>query len=102
MSAMTEARTPQRSSAPWSKLVASTLSAGALLGMVHLLSATAQRPVEPGTGTRNGGELPAASIVPAASPSAAEVPAAVPAAAPAPGASAAPVAPHAVSRASGG
>ena len=44
MSATTDPGTPRQSPARWSKLAATTLSAGALLGIVHALSATAAEP----------------------------------------------------------
>ena len=107
MSATTDFRAGRSSPARWSKLAASALSAGALLGIVHLLSATAQQtarqpPAAPSADYGRGSGLPAATIAPTEPAPAAAVPAPVPAPTPAGAAPAAPVAPHAVSKASGG
>ena len=103
MSATTDSRTPRRSPARWSKLAASALSAGALLGIVDVLSATAHQPaVLPSTDTSSRSGLQATTIQPVGPAPAAAVPAPVPAPAPAVGEPIAPVAPHAVSKASGG
>lgn len=99
MSATTDARSPRP--ALWSKLVAAVLSAGALLGITQMLNVAAQdRANPPSAGTRSGDHLRAVTIAPVA-PAPAPAPAQVqgPAAASAP---IAPVAPHAVSRGSGG
>lgn len=97
MSATTDARSPRP--ALWSKLVAAMLSAGALLGITQVLNVTAQeRANSPSAGTRSGDDLRAVTIAPVApAPAPAQVQG--PAAARAP---IAPVAPHAVSRGSGG
>ncbi|MCI4673977.1 hypothetical protein [Candidatus Mycolicibacterium alkanivorans] len=107
MSATTDSRPPRPSPARWSKLAVSALSASLLLGIVDVLSATAhQRAVisSTDTGSRSGvqattiqpvGPAPAAAV-------AAQVPAPVPAPVPAADVPIAPIAPHAVSKASGG
>jgi len=102
MNATTDLAAARPAPARWSKLVASALSAGALLGIVHLLSATAQRPVAPTADDGRSSGTQAATIMPTAPAPAAAVPAPVPAPAPASAAPAAPLAPHAISKASGG
>ena len=99
MSATTDACTLRQSPARWSKLAATTLSAGALLGILHVLSATVAEPaVTPSSSTGAGGGLPAATATIQPNRPA---PVAVPASLPAP-ASGTPVVPHGVSKASGG
>lgn len=99
MSATTDSHISRPSPARWSKLAASALSVGALVGIVHGLSVTAARPaVTPSSDSGAGGGLPAAESIQSNRPApAAEVPAPVPAPA-----SSAPVIPDGVSRASGG
>lgn len=98
MGATTDSGTLRQSPARWSKLAATTLSAGALLGIVHALSTIAAEPaVTPSIDTGAGGGLPATATIQPNRPA----PAAVPAPLPAP-ASVTPVVPHGVSRASGG
>ena len=98
MGATTDSGTLRQSPARWSKLAATTLSAGALLGIVHALSATVAEPaVTPSSSTgAGGGPLVTATIQPNS-----PAPAAVPAPLPAP-ASGTPVVPQGVSKASGG
>ncbi|WGI36043.1 hypothetical protein QDT91_29010 (plasmid) [Mycolicibacterium aubagnense] len=99
MSATTDSGTVRHSPARWSKLTATTLSAGALLGIVHALSAIAAEPaVMPSSGTGAGGGLPVIAAIQSTRPA----PAAVPAPLPPPPSSAAPVVPQGVSKASGG
>ncbi len=97
MSATTDSGTLRHSPARWSKLAATTLSAGALLGIVHALSATAAEPaVTPSIDTGAGGGLPATAAIQPTRPARAAVPA------PVLPPSAAPVVPQGVSKASGG
>jgi hypothetical protein len=100
MNATTNPRSPRPSPARWSKLAASTLSAGALLAIVTGLTAAAQeRPATPSTGAGSGRVLPAAGTSqPTGQAPVTAVPAPVPAAVPAPSA---PTLPHGVSKASG-
>lgn len=98
MSATTDSGTLRQSPARWSKLAATTLSAGALLGIVHALGATAaERAVTPSGATGAGGGVPATANIQPNRPAPAAVPAPLP-----PPASGAPVVPHGVSTASGG
>ena len=99
MTATTDTGTRRQSPAKWSKLAATTLSAGALLGIVHVLSTAAAEPAVTPSGAGAGeGHSDTATFRPTLP---ASIPAAVPAPAPPP-ASAAPVAPQGVSKASGG
>ncbi|MCX2933880.1 hypothetical protein ORI20_26770 [Mycobacterium sp. CVI_P3] len=87
---------PRQSPARRSKIVAGTLSAGALVAIVTgLAGPTHDGPVAPTSTGNAAGSTPTATFPPARL----ATPAAVPAPAPARGA---PAAPHAVSKASGG
>lgn len=99
MTATTDTGTRRQSPARWSKLAATTLSVGALLGIVHVLSSAAAEPAVTPSGAGAGGGLSDTATIRPALP--ASVPAAVPAPVP-PLASAATVAPQGVSKASGG
>ncbi len=98
MTATTDPGTPRQSPARWSKLTATTLSAGALLFTVHALSTAAAEPAAtPSIDTGAGGGLPATAAIQPTRPAPAAVPAPLP-----PPLSAEPVVPQGVSKASGG
>lgn len=99
----------QQSPARWSKIVAGTLSAGALIGIVTGMAATAHdKPAMPTTSADSGADSTVTGIFPSAGPAVpAAIPAPTPAAIPAPvparaPARGTPAVPNGVSRASGG